>query len=116
MPYAVRDPQGHILSLHRHDPGVGEPVHADDPDVRRFLGLTDAGGVPAGEDAEFERLDAEFIRVLEDVIDALLSRNVLTITDLPDVAQSKLFDRKSFRERRPSNALDLLQPVDFGTL
>ena len=51
--------------------------------------------------------------MLEDVIDALTSRNLLNITDLPDIAQTKLFARKSFRERRPKNALDLFRPGDL---
>lgn len=148
MPYAVRNPEGQITSLHRHDPGVGEELHAQHPDVRAFLGL-DCGapvgwdvGAPhtglldgAGDDPEggaedsaedsaghgaheasFDRLDADFIRVLEDVIDALTSRNLLNITDLPDIAQTKLFARKSFRERRPKNALDLFQAGDLERL
>ncbi len=124
MPYAVRNAQGLITSLHRHDPGVGEPLSADDPDVRQFLGLdgptwnADGGGVDsdAGADTGFDRLDADFIRVLEDVIDALTSRNLLNITDLPDIAQTKLFARKSFRERRPKNALDLFRPGDLDNV
>ena len=125
MPYAVRNAQGLITSLHRHDPGVGDELAADDPDVRAFLGLdaptwagdTEAGG-EAGSDADqgFDRLDADFIRVLEDVIDALTSRNLLNITDLPDIAQTKLFARKSFRERRPKNALDLFRPGDLDNV
>ena len=130
MPYAVRNAQGLITSLHRHDPGMGDPLSADDPDVRQFLGLdgpawtaedsdADKGGHTAGEagaDTGFGRLDADFIRVLEDVIDALTSRNLLNITDLPDIAQTKLFARKSFRERRPKNALDLFRPGDLDNV
>ena len=126
MPYAVRNAQGLITSLHRHDPGIGEPLPADDPDVRHFLGLDGAAGRAntgdgdgqddAGADAGFDRLDADFIRVLEDVIDALTSRNLLNITDLPDIAQTKLFARKSFRERRPKNALDLFRPGDLDNV
>lgn len=133
MPYAVRDSQGRIQSLHRHDPGVGEAVAADDPAVRAFLGLAGADGPEAGSgagsdtssdspsdagtDADgFNRLDADFIRVLEDVIDALTSRNVINITDLPDVAQTKLFARKSFRERRPQSALRLFEPGEMDQL
>ena len=120
MPYAVRNAQGHVTSLHRHDPGVGELLSAEHADVRRFLGLhADApgDGPNAGaEDSGFNRLDADFIRVLEDVIDALTSRNLLNITDLPDVAQTKLFARKSFRERRPKNALDLFRPGDLDNV
>ncbi len=117
MPYAVRNAQGQLTSLHRHDPGVGEAIDADDPEVQAFLGLNSAAGDGAdtsnGEES-FSRLDADFIRVLEDVIDALTSRNLINITDLPDIAQTKLFARKSFRERRPKHALDLLGPDDFN--
>jgi hypothetical protein len=64
--------------------------------VASFLGQNDSG---------FERLDAGFVRVIEDVIDTLIARNVINITDLPDQAQAKLFARKSFRERAGRNAL-----------
>jgi hypothetical protein len=56
---------------------------------------------------DFARLDADFVRVLEDVIDTLIARHVINITDLPEQAQAKLFARKSFRERAGRNALDL---------
>ena len=59
------------------------------------------------EDDGFARLDADFVRVLEDVIDTLIARHVINITDLPEQAQAKLFARKSFRERAGRNALDL---------
>ena len=59
------------------------------------------------KDDGFARLDADFVRVIEDVIDTLISRNVINITDLPDQAQAKLFARKSFRERAGRNALKL---------
>lgn len=119
MPYAVRNAQGQVVSLHRHDPGVGEQISASAPEVRAFLGL-DAPSEHATDSVAhtaapgFDRLDADFIRVLEDVIDALTSRNVINITDLPDMAQSKLFNRRSFRERRPKSALDLFRPGDLG--
>jgi len=141
MTYAVRNARGQLTSLHRHDPGVGEPISADDPEVRAFLGLDAGGGADADADADagagagasasadavgtsmadpevsgFSRLDADFIRVLEDVIDALTSRNLINITDLPDIAQTKLFARKSFRERRPKNALDLFRPGDLDNV
>jgi hypothetical protein len=59
------------------------------------------------EGEAFARLDADFVRVIEDVIDTLIARHVINITDLPDQAQAKLFARKSFRERAGRNALRL---------
>ena len=72
--------------------------------------------VTAGSSApqEFARLDADFVRVLEDVIDTLIVKNVLNITDLPEQAQAKLFARKSFRERVSKSSLRLFEPTDFG--
>lgn len=108
MPYAVRNAEGEITSLHRHDPGLGELLPADHPQVHTFLGVN----LSARDD--FSRLDAEFVRVLEDVIDALTTKNVINITDLPETAQAKLFARKSFRDRRSKNALQLFKATDFG--
>lgn len=103
MFYVLRDAAGQISSLHR-DPVVGaQTLPSDHPEVRRFLGL-DAG------EQQFATLDASFLRVLEDLIDALIRRNVLCITDLPMEAQLKLFDRKHFRESGQAHSLDLYNP------
>ncbi|HLS18014.1 MAG TPA: hypothetical protein VK049_09360 [Paenalcaligenes sp.] len=43
--------------------------------------------------------DAEFIRVLEDLIDTLIARGVIRLTDLPPQALEKLQERKLTREQ-----------------
>ena len=99
MPYLLRDPDGRIASLHRDAPDQGAEFLPDEhPEVQGFLGRA--------SDA-FERLDADFVRVLEDVIDALIARHVITVTDLPPEAQTKLFSRKSHREHLAGQALRL---------
>lgn len=105
MPYARRGADGRILSLH-HDAGPDHDswLDADDPAVRAFLGT--AAPAPGG----FDRLDADFVRVIEDVIDTLISRHVINLTDLPAEAQTKLMQRKSFRERATRDALRLFAP------
>ena len=57
-------------------------------------------------------LDASLVRVLEDLVDVLISRNVIRITDLPPEAQKKLFERKRFRESTRGNALKLIADHD----
>lgn len=57
------------------------------------------------------KLDAEFIRVLEDVVDALLENGTLRITDLPAQALEKLNQRKRTRAHL-RNALDLIGDDD----
>lgn len=101
MPYITRiAPNGAIASLHLDAPAAGaEFLAADHPEVAAFLGA-DGGD-------RFERLDADFVRVIEDVIDTLIIKNVINITDLPDQAQAKLFARKSFRDRIQQHSLHL---------
>lgn len=51
--------------------------------------------------------DQSLIRVLEDLVETLVSRNVIHFTDLPEAAQTKLLERRSLR--RSLNGLQLLQ-------
>ena len=102
MPYALRHADGRVLSLHHEAQAGAEFLAPDHADVRAFL------GAPAGgPQSEFARLDADVVRVLEDLIDVLIARQVLRITDLPEQAQQKLYARKSFRDRKPAQALEL---------
>lgn len=48
---------------------------------------------------DFLASDIEFIRVLEDLIDALLANGTLRVTDLPPEALAKLTMRKRLRNR-----------------
>jgi len=102
MLYAKRNPEGLVESLSREMTHGSEALSADHPDVLAFL---QAGG--AAQEA-FSSLDASLVRVLEDLVDVLISRNVIRITDLPPEAQKKLFERKRFRESTRGNALKLV--------
>ena len=109
MPYVRRDASGLIESLHRSAGEADEFLADGHQDVLAFVGS------PAHEAPQaFDRLDADFVRVIEDLIDTLIVKNVINITDLPDQAQAKLFARKSFRERVSKSSLQLFEPTDFG--
>ena len=109
MPFVRRDASGLIDSLHRQASAeASEFLADDDAQVQAFVGRQSA---PADE--AFGRLDADFVRVIEDVIDTLIVKNVLNITDLPAEAQAKLFARKSFRERVSKNSLRLFADGDL---
>ncbi len=105
MPYVRRDADGVIASLHRRPEGDAvEFVDDADPAVQAFVG--------AGRDDGFSRLDAEFIRVLEDVIDVLVRRNLIAVTDLPADARRKLYSRKGQRVPTRLSELGLLGAGD----
>ncbi|XZG71203.1 hypothetical protein ACTSKR_04855 [Chitinibacteraceae bacterium HSL-7] len=91
MPYAQRDAQGRLIAVHdeaRAD--AREFIPAASPEVTALLGSRPA-------DAAFNDLDLEFVRVIEDVIDVLIDKNLITLTDLPPQAQAKLLARQRLR-------------------
>lgn len=106
MLFARRTPEGAIDSLHRRQVNDSEPLQPDHPEVLGFLGVENA------DQYRFSSLDAGLVRVLEDLVDTLIDRNVIRITDLPVEAQNKLFERKRFRERSRQHALKLLPEAE----
>ena len=111
MPYVRRDAQGALLSLHRQpEGGATEWLAEDDGRVRSFMGQPDAIG--------FAQLDADFIRVLEDLIAVLVQRRVINMTDLPAAARDKLAARRDHRQLTPLAELNLLgdAPDDGGAV
>ncbi|MHB8788776.1 MAG: hypothetical protein ACYDBT_02725 [Desulfobulbaceae bacterium] len=49
--------------------------------------------------------DVSIIRVLEDLVDLLVKKNVIMLTELPEEAREKLRERKRVRERMESDQL-----------
>jgi len=76
------------------------PTHTD---IQAFLGTQTAAGQDSNAltGGEFRpdmlRSDLEMIRVYEDLIDVLISKHVVVLTDFPSAAQEKLMRRKRLR-------------------
>lgn len=106
MPYVARDAAGNIVAVAaRPTAEIAEHADAGAADLRAYL----AGLAPeaAGDLAD---TDQGLIRVVEDLIDTLIDKDVIRFTDLPEAAQRKLVRRQSLR--RAMNALDLLGAAD----
>ncbi len=103
MPYIQRNARGEIHAVHRDAVSGSEYVAIDDPQLQAWL----RGDEAAAKSPTFAELDAGLVRVLEDLVDVLIARNVINVTDLPQEAQQKLFARKTFRERFKHQSLDL---------
>ena len=98
MPYVRRDAPGALLSVHRQaEGGATEWLADNDAQLLSFLAQQQADG--------FQQLDADFIRVLEDLIDVLVEKHVINMTDLPIAARDKLAARRD--HRRPSLLAEL---------
>lgn len=106
MPYVKRDENGQIVMVSevaRAD--ALEALTVDAPELRAFVErLTDSGS------GVFETSDMKLIRVIEDVIDLLIAKNVICITELPPPVQTKLMERRSLRQSL--NALTLFGDDD----
>lgn len=56
---------------------------------------------------QLSSLDSDFVRVLEDLIDVLITNGTIRLTDLPPHALAKLNARKQARQQL-KNSLDLI--------
>lgn len=104
MPYVKRDEQGRIIAVDiRQTAGLTE-VPPGSPELIEFLRRLDP------EQHSLEQSDMRLVRVLEDLIDLLIERDLIRFTDLPLPAQEKLLERRSMRQSL--RALDLLGRSD----
>lgn len=102
MPYIKRGTQGEIVAVSQESgDGFMAASEADEGQVNDFLMQLHAEQQGLGE------TDIGFIRVLEDVIDLLISKNIIRFTDLPEEARQKMQQRQHLRESLTPR-LDLL--------
>lgn len=92
MPYIQRDASGNIKTVSLEPFDGCESVSDDAPELAGF-------SAQWAKDENFSVADAEFVRVLEDLIDTLVLKNIIRHTDLPVAAQRKINARKGMRNR-----------------
>lgn len=96
MLFAERDKDGKIIAIrHAADEKATEPVSGMDEELLAFF-------KNINKDPFAEMLSASdfgVIRVVEDLIDLLISKNVILFTDLPLEAQQKIKTRKNIRQK-----------------
>ncbi|QBC42725.1 hypothetical protein [Iodobacter fluviatilis] len=105
MPYISRDPNGQITAIFRDaSPEANQFIPQNAPELLSFI------GAPANTEL-FHSLDSDLIRVIEDVIDALIHKKLLLLTDLPAEAQTKILARRNLRQNLPQSS-SILAPRD----
>lgn len=96
MPYVQRAPDGSIIALWAEPQSDGQeflpPDHAD---IAAFVG----GGTDASTQGFSSADDLRMVRVIEDLIDILIQKNVIVFTDLPEAAREKILAQRGLRER-----------------
>lgn len=92
MPFVRRDSAGKLIAI-SVEPAEGfEEVPGDDPELAELHGTL----LPLH--SRFQESDREIVRVLDDLVNVLIDKNLIRFTDLPQAAQKKLIERRSLRE------------------
>lgn len=108
MPFVKRDAGGRVVALYRErSDEAPEFLAAEHPEIAEFAELDS----PRGERATMLQSDLEMIRVYEDLIDILISKRIVVLTDFPAAAQEKLVRRKRLRSSL-SSLTEVLAPED----
>jgi hypothetical protein len=108
MPYIKRNPSGKVIAISSEPmDGFAEATMEDEDDIAEY-GIDLLGN----EEHDLLKTDLEFVRVLEDVIELLMAKNVIQFTELPDASQAKMLKRKKLRDGMASK-LDLLDEESF---
>ena len=94
MPYIGRNQLGEIVATSETKTQVcSEFIETDTPEF--FSYLLKVGGV----NLETLKSDLDLVRVIEDLVDVLVAKSVISINDLPPAVQRKLLSRKSIRSQ-----------------
>jgi len=98
MPYIIRDAEGKIVRASARHVHGAEMVPYDDRDLQEFLRKNGQDPKKVSDALEeLRRTDLEMSRAVEDVVMALLKKNVLKLTDLPKPVQERMALRVKLR-------------------
>ena len=94
MLYVQRNAQGQLIRVEAADfAGAQESLPADAQEIQAWFANQDV----ESSLMQLKQSDLDMIRVLDDLVQVLMNKGVLRITDLPAAAQSKLLSRTQAR-------------------
>lgn len=113
MPYIQRDGTGSISGVSAEKTNsMSEWIEPDADALKEYLArLAGATHTPEVASALSES-DQALIRVVDDLVNVLVEKNLMRFTDLPEAAQKKLLERRSLRQSL--TALKLLGDDEQG--
>jgi len=102
MPFVKRDESGAISAIYdRRERQIGEELAADHPEISEFI---ERLGRTAPIRENLGSSDSAMGRVLEDLIDCLIEKRLILVTDLPSDALSKISQRRDLRQEMQAMA------------
>jgi len=101
MPFVKRDDHGAIQAVSQElAPGFSEELPGTSVELAAFLHQMEIT-------SSIDATDQDFVRVLEDVVELLISKGIILFTDLPESAQEKVMLRQKLRSELGAK-LDLI--------
>ena len=98
MPYVKRNSEGKIVAISIvSEDGYSEFIEQDAEELKLTLALL------SNNNLEAMASDLAMVRVIEDLIDILLAKSIITVNDLPQSVQLKLLARKNLRQQGSFN-------------
>ncbi|HPJ96062.1 MAG TPA: hypothetical protein PK022_02055 [Syntrophales bacterium] len=103
MLYVERNDEGNIIALHNSpQENAVEQKTSVDQEVLDFL---EQNATSESWQTLLTISDMGFIRLLEDMVDLLIRKNVIIFTELPEKAQEKIMERKKIREKYATHSI-----------
>ena len=94
MLYATRNSEGKISGITDIPSSSAEAIDKNHPDVREFFSSHYEDFSP---DSFLDESDIAIARILDDLVDLLVKKNIIMFTALPSAAQKKLLSRRLVR-------------------
>ncbi len=108
MPYIARDADGHIVAVSRKpNPKMPEYLPEDHPDLKAALD----NARPQIVKKELDEVERKLGRLAEDLLQILITKNIVLFTDLPVDTQDLIYQRNKLASeynklisQKPNNA------------
>ena len=98
MLYVSRDKSGQVNGIFlKKSPTARESLPENHPDITLFFNTVRSEEITQPAFMDLTKSDLAFIRVIEDLIDLLIAKNILTFTELPEKVREKILSRKDVR-------------------
>ncbi|CAM3477342.1 hypothetical protein [Parendozoicomonas haliclonae] len=112
MLYGFRDESGNLVAIGEAQVSPEwQPIDEVSDETRAFLARQQASQIEANA---LQDSDLQFIRVLDDVIELLIEKQMIQFTELPQPAQDKLLKRRWYRQqlRGDDDTTHLIDPQE----
>lgn len=101
MAYVLKNTQGEVIAASA-DKNPGATWTFIENDAKEYLEYLEKA---LAKSSVFRESDIQMARVLEDLIDLLVERNIIHFTDLPEAAQHRLNQRQTMRRKTQLSGL-----------